>query len=101
MVEIARNVTQVYHNETLAIENFQKILTNISVSFFNKEEIPKNESSGDAFKLCKSIEGAKKYCPNRWKAMENWFSFARMVRNLVCFFNSMTLLSIVVAPFAI
>ena len=61
------------------MEEFQKVLKNVSVSFFNTEELPKNESEGDAFKLCKSIEGAKKYCPNRWKAMESWFSFARKV----------------------
>lgn len=67
------------NNDTKAVEEFKKILTNTSRSFFNKEPIPKNESEGDAFKLCKSIEGAKKYCPNRWKAMENWFSFARKV----------------------
>eukprot|EP00794_Sanderia_malayensis_P009553 gene9553-10540_t len=79
VIEIAKNVTQIFSNETMAVESFQKILTNISVSFFNNKELPKNESSGDAFKLCKTIEGAKKYCPNRWRAMEKWFEFSRMV----------------------
>jgi len=76
-VMIAKTVTKINDNDTKAVEEFQKILKNISVSFFNTEEIPKNESEGDAFKLCKTIEGAKKYCPNRWKAMEAWFAFAR------------------------
>lgn len=79
MIAIAKNLTGISNNETMAIAEFKTTLTNLSMSFFNKEPIPRNESEGDAFKLCKTIEGAKKYCPNRWKAMEAWFSFARMV----------------------
>ena len=78
-VDIAKTVTKINDNDTKAVEEFQKVLKNVSVSFFNTEELPKNESEGDAFKLCKTIESAKKYCPNRWKAMEAWFAFARKV----------------------
>ena len=79
LIDIAKKVTNISNDEAKAITEFKKILSNVSVSFFNKEPIPKNESEGAAFTLCKTVEGAKKYCPNRWKAMEAWFAFARMV----------------------
>ena len=61
-----------------AKEKFISLL-NRSEMFYNKEEIPENESNETAHKLCSSITGAKKYCPVRWRAMQNWFSHAREV----------------------
>ena len=47
--------------------------------FYNKRDIPKNESSPAAHKLCSSVPGAKIFCPVRWNAMQNWFAHAREV----------------------
>jgi len=49
--------------------------------YFADKPIPANESDANASALCSSVEGAKKYCPNRWKAMQNWFAEARKVSN--------------------
>ena len=50
--------------------------------FYNEQEIPVSESNESAYKLCSSISGAKKYCPIRWNAMQNWFAHAREVKSL-------------------
>ena len=47
--------------------------------FYNKKDIPKNESNALAYKLCSTVSGAKKHCPVRWNAMQNWFAHAREV----------------------
>ena len=74
---MARNVTQ--EDDTLkAKDEFIKIL-NRSEMFYNKRDIPKNESSPAAHKLCSSVPGAKIFCPVRWNAMQNWFAHAREV----------------------
>ena len=74
---MARNVTQEDDTQK-AKEQFIKIL-NRSDMFYNKQDIPKNESSAAAHKLCSSIHGAKTFCPVRWNAMQNWFAHAREV----------------------
>ena len=53
---------------------------NDSNNYFNDKAFPDNESDNDAHERCSSIDGAKKYCPERWKALQNWFKEARMVR---------------------
>ena len=45
--------------------------------YFNSEPIPKNESDKKAHRKCSDIEGAKKYCPKRWAALELWMAEAR------------------------
>ena len=60
--------------------------------YFADKPIPANESNADAFILCSSVEGAKKYCPNRWKAMQNWFAEARKVNNEVVIYVTTPLL---------
>lgn len=79
VLEIARSVTNQTSNET-AKELFIKRL-NESDMYFADKPIPANESDANASVLCSSVEGAKKYCPNRWKAMQNWFAEARKVSN--------------------
>ena len=61
-----------------AKDQFIKIL-NRSEMFYNKQDIPKNESSPAAHKLCSSIHGAKTFCPVRWNAMQSWYAHAREV----------------------
>lgn len=74
---MALNVTQENDSEK-AKDQFIKIL-NRSEMFYNEQDIPKNESNATAHRLCSSINGAKKYCPIRWNAMQNWFAHAREV----------------------
>ena len=52
---------------------------NQSDMYFIQEEIPKNESNENAYVVCGDEEGAKKHCPTRWRAMQNWFDEAHMV----------------------
>lgn len=74
-MEIAREVTGENDNHT-AITKFRGTL-NSSGSYFNAEPIPKNESDEEAHRKCSDIEGAKKYCPKRWAAIQLWFSESR------------------------
>lgn len=74
---MARDVTQEDDTQK-AKDEFIKIL-NRSEMFYNKGDIPKNESSAAAHKLCSSIQGARRFCPVRWNAMQNWFAHAREV----------------------
>lgn len=78
VLEIARSVTNQTSNDT-AKELFIKRL-NESDMYFVDKPIPANESDENAHVLCSSVDGAKKYCPNRWKAMQNWFAEARKVK---------------------
>ena len=66
------------NNESIAIAIFKKEL-NASSNFFNNESFPANESNEMAHRLCSSVKEAKKYCPKRWAAIQEWFKEARMV----------------------
>ena len=79
VLEIARSVTNQTSNDT-AKELFIKRL-NESDMYFADKPIPANESNANAHVHCSSVEGAKKYCPNRWKAMQNWFAEAKKVNS--------------------
>lgn len=88
---MARNVTQENDGQR-AKDEFIKVL-NRSEMFYNKKDIPKNESDATAHKLCSTIDDAKKYCPVRWNAMQNWFAHARevsamYVRNAYAYLHS-------------
>lgn len=52
---------------------------NSSEFYFNSEQFPKNESDKEAYRKCSDIEGAKKYCPKRWAALQLWFAEVRKV----------------------
>jgi len=81
VVEVARQVTGEPDNQT-AVAKFRAKL-NSSESYFNTEPIPKNESDEEAHKKCSDIEGAKKYCPKRWAALELWMAESRKVMSLL------------------
>jgi hypothetical protein len=72
MLDLAKNVTTEYLNESQAIENFKNLLTDRS-QYYNKEPFPQNESFAEAKKNCLGIENAKKFCPKRWEALQTWF----------------------------
>ena len=76
-VKAAKSVTGI-NNETEAIKEFRKKLDSPD-NYFNKELFPANESDAHAHARCSTIEEAKKYCPIRWKALQDWFKEARMV----------------------
>jgi len=63
-------------SDASAKDEFIKRL-NESDMYYADKAIPANESNENAHVLCSSVEGAIKYCPNRWKAMQNWFAEAR------------------------
>ena len=63
-------------DDDTAIREFKKEL-NASEQFFNSEPFPANESNTAAHKNCSDIEGAKKYCPKRWAAMEKWSAYSQ------------------------
>ena len=77
-MEVAKNFTG-KDNETEAVKEFRSKLDSPD-NYFNKDEFPANESDDQAHVRCGTIEGAKKYCPMRWKALQSWFKEARMVR---------------------
>ena len=77
-MEAAKKVTG-KSNETEAIREFRQLLDSPD-NYFNKVPFPPNESDAQAHARCSTIEGAKKYCPMRWKAIQGWFNEARMVK---------------------
>lgn len=74
----ARNVTRVSDNDTEAVTKFKKEL-NSSKMYYNAEPFPQNESDKGAHKKCSTTEGAKKNCPKRWKAFQQWIDDSRKV----------------------
>ncbi|XP_068722705.1 uncharacterized protein [Montipora capricornis] len=81
VLETARMVTKESNNDTAKDKFIQRM--NHSDMYFIQEEIPQNESNERAYMLCGDVESAKKYCPTRWRAMENWFAETRMVFSLL------------------
>ena len=57
----------------------EKLTSNSSDFDFNLEPIPENESDEKAHTKCSNIEGAKKYCPKRWAAVQLWMAESRKV----------------------
>jgi len=81
VVAVAKEVTGESDNDT-AVTKFREKL-NSSDSYFNAAPIPKNESDKEAHRKCSDIDGAKKYCPTRWAAIQLWFSESRKVMSLL------------------
>ena len=73
-------------NETEAIKQFRNKLDSPD-NYFNVDPFPDNESDSQAHVRCSSIDGAKKYCPKRWEALQSWFKEARMVRERSFFYR--------------
>ena len=70
-------MTQEVDNDTAKKKFISRM--NHSDMYFIQEEIPKNESDENAHVVCGDVEGAKKCCPTRWRAMKKWFDEAHMV----------------------
>lgn len=91
VLEIARGVTNQTSNDS-AKEHFIKRL-NESDMYFSDKPIPANESDKKAHLLCSSVEGAMKYCPKRWEAMQNWFTEARRVNSDMKMYSDVKMLT--------
>lgn len=78
IVAAAKEVTGISDNETEAVIKFKQKL-NSSEMYYNTQPIPKNESDEEAHKRCRDIEGAKKYCPKRWEALQLWIADSKKV----------------------
>lgn len=78
-LEIARTESNQTNNETAKNWFIKRIEES---DMYYAYSIPKNESDEDAHNKCSSMEGAKKYCPVRWAAMQQWFTDANEVSSL-------------------
>ena len=65
-------------NESDAIRKFRKVLTSREM-FHNKEKFPANESGDIAFLKCTSPDSARRFCPQRFKAMKGWIDATKKV----------------------
>ena len=74
-VEVARTVTGEKH----AVTQFRETLKDRKMNYFNAEKIPDNESDATAHRLCSTVDGAMKFCPKRWEALEKWKAFSSEV----------------------
>lgn len=83
VLEVARLVTQQTDNDTAKEEFRKKLKSRVSELNYLEGEFPKNESDENAHVLCGNVEGAKKYCPTRWRALQNWFDEAHMALGLL------------------
>ena len=77
MLEVARQVTNQSNNEIARKLLIQRL--NKSDMYFNTEDIPKNESDENAYRLCSDVERAKMHCPVRWRTIQNWFNLINKV----------------------
>jgi len=75
MVAIAKQITGL-NNTGASIKQFRASLKSQSM-YFNDEPLPKNESGHEAHKKCSSVDGAMKFCPMRWKAIQKWFKTSK------------------------
>ena len=80
MLEVAREITQASSNKTAEKKFRQDYLRNREKSYYNTEPFPANESDKNAHVMCSTAEGAERYCPKRWEAMQRWFKMSRQVR---------------------
>ena len=78
VLELAEKTTK-ESDPVVAKQQFLKLI-NSSSQFYNEGDIPANESDANAHKLCSDMKGAEMYCPNRTKAMKNWFAHTKEVR---------------------
>lgn len=72
-INIAKKVTK--ENDTqIAVKKFQVELSHPR-HFFNNSVIPQNESGVQGGEMCNNMESARKHCPVRYEAMQNWMKY--------------------------
>ena len=74
-VNIALNYTEKSENGS-HLEAFKQMLQQQS-NYFNNAPFPGNESDDEAYIKCSNSTAAKMFCPERFKAFQNWTTFVR------------------------
>lgn len=77
ILELARNITGL-DDTAAAIKQFRAKLSSQEM-YFNKRPFPANESNPEAYARCNNLDGAKRFCPRRWEALQRWFKMSREV----------------------
>lgn len=75
VVQIAKNITK-EKNATAAIKKFKQKLESQEFYYAAKND---SNHSHEQHLACNNAENAKKYCPERWQAMNNWLQSARAI----------------------
>ncbi|XP_015750670.1 PREDICTED: uncharacterized protein LOC107330606 [Acropora digitifera] len=75
ILELARNITGL-DDTAAAIKEFRAKLSSQEM-YFNKRPFPANESNPEAYARCNNLDGAKRFCPQRWEALQRWFKMSR------------------------
>ena len=83
ILSLVKKITGIEDAEA-AVREFKKNISSQNM-YFNKDPLPANETGEQAFKLCKSIEGAMKFCPKRWETLQKWFKASREVSTVIHF----------------
>lgn len=78
ILELARNITGLDDTAT-AIKQFRANFSSQEM-YFNKLPFPANESNSEAYAKCNNIDGAMRFCPKRWEALQRWFKMSREVQ---------------------
>lgn len=74
-------------DEGRAVVKFREVLKSRDM-FFNRDSFPINESGDEAFMKCTDTEGARAFCPMRWKALQKWINYTKHVcKTLVNFYS--------------
>lgn len=74
-------------DEGRAVVKFREVLKSRDM-FFNRDSFPINESGDEAYMKCTDTEGARAFCPMRWKALQKWINYTKHVcKTLVNFYS--------------
>ena len=74
-------------DEGRAVVKFREVLKSRDM-FFNRDSFPINESGDEAYMKCTDSEGARAFCPMRWKALQKWINYTKHVcKTLVNFYS--------------
>ena len=74
-------------DESRAVVKFREVLKSRDM-FFNRDSFPINESGDEAYMKCTDTEGARAFCPMRWKALQKWINYTKHVcKTLVNFYS--------------
>jgi len=75
--ELAKRYTEV-EDENTAVFRFKEVLRSRDM-FFNDAAFPANESGEEAFMKCADEQGARVFCPTRWRALQKWINSTKHV----------------------
>jgi len=79
--ELAKRYTEV-EDENTAVFRFKEVLRSRDM-FFNDAAFPANESGEEAFMKCADEQGARVFCPTRWRALQKWINSTKHVASFL------------------